>query len=171
MVLPPIRPFHCGTQHADWLCSNCERCARKGACEIETAVSEAAYGDGTVSRDIAKRMGCDPLGYVWQCTEWTPTEEWKREVLARRRWRNRAKAWRVGFGWWAKYWLTYPTDVWEKTRDYASMHYDDDSGARFGLRLGFGIARSICRRDLGLTTFVRSALERIAYKEATGKKD
>lgn len=87
-----IRPFSNGSQFADWAASNCERCnkycihASKGACEIDFAVGMAYLADGSVTVDIAKRMGyLDNTGeYNWQCNEVDWREEWKAKVLARR---------------------------------------------------------------------------------------
>ena len=77
-----VRPFSCGTQSVDWDERNCCRCAKanfdKGAseCSIAIALCEAYWGDGTVSTEIAHRMGCDnPLAhYNWDCIERVPDE-------------------------------------------------------------------------------------------------
>jgi hypothetical protein len=88
------RPFSCGSQHADWESSNCDRCTKRipddadytgFRCDIQKAIGEAFMTDGTVSKDIARRMGyTDHLAYNWPCTEvdWTP--EWKAECVRRR---------------------------------------------------------------------------------------
>jgi hypothetical protein len=93
------RPFHCGTQYADWSDANCGRCT-KGAdrdnpparcpCDIEQALLEACFGDGSVSLPIAERMGSLEANepgqaprYCWPCKEWEPTEAWKAEYTAR----------------------------------------------------------------------------------------
>lgn len=102
-----VRPFHCGTQMADWTCSNCDRCTKqsdpeasfdKMSCEIERAIGEAYMSDGTVSQEMAKRMGYDgsPTGYVWQCGEWETTEAWKIESRRRRTWSYRIRKWWYG---------------------------------------------------------------------------
>jgi hypothetical protein len=74
-----VRPFYCGTQYADWSDACCRRC-KKGAdidnppprcpCDIEQALLEACFGDGTVSREIADRMGYERADrYCWPCRE------------------------------------------------------------------------------------------------------
>lgn len=99
-----VRPFSCGTQAADWQCSNCERCTKNTppengmpTCEIQYAICEAWFGDGTVSEQIARRMGIMPdnlFALVWQCDEvdWTP--EWIAESRRRRTYRYRFAKWR-----------------------------------------------------------------------------
>lgn len=80
------RPFHCGSQAGDREASNCDRCT-KGAtadetydtmtCPIQKALGEAFWNGGTVSEEIAERMGyldnCPPrqdgFSYVWRCNE------------------------------------------------------------------------------------------------------
>lgn len=52
-----VRPFSNGTEFDMWTAANCERCMRYGECEIDAALSEAFYGDGTIPADIAARMG------------------------------------------------------------------------------------------------------------------
>lgn len=69
-----IRPFSSGAQRMDWQDANCCRCQKYtgqgGSCEIDDAISLAACGDGTVSAEIAKRMGyASPLAYCWECPE------------------------------------------------------------------------------------------------------
>lgn len=75
------RPFSCGTQFADWVSANCDRCTHSKKCDIVNALSEAFWGDGSVSIEIAKRMGCESpeTRFQWKCGEWEPTEEWKAE--------------------------------------------------------------------------------------------
>jgi hypothetical protein len=69
-----VRPFSSGMQYLDWQDANCCRCQKctgdDGACEINDTISLAACGDGTVSAEIAKRMGyASPLAYCWECPE------------------------------------------------------------------------------------------------------
>jgi len=89
-----MRPFSNGTQYMDWVGANCDRCT-KGAhrlgpdalpdCEIELALGEALCGDGSVTDEIAWRMGYYPDGsYCWMCSEWNPTKEWSAEWHRRR---------------------------------------------------------------------------------------
>jgi len=59
-----ITPFSCGTQFGDWQERNCENCNKfdsdnpdNSNCEIDEALLIAYFDDGTVSAEIAKRMG------------------------------------------------------------------------------------------------------------------
>lgn len=72
------RPFHSGSQFADWQDRNCGRCWKfdieaafdESKCEIDAALGDAMFGDGTVSAEIALRMGfTDPVSYTWVCPE------------------------------------------------------------------------------------------------------
>lgn len=101
------RPFHCGSQAADWEASCCDRCTKRipengtyleYRCNIQRAIHEAQFGDGSVSAEIAARMGyTDPAEYVWVCPEidWTP--EWIAECHRRRTWgyRFRQRWWKT----------------------------------------------------------------------------
>jgi hypothetical protein len=86
-----IRPFSCGTQYGAWVMSNCDRCkkgAREGQgfeCDIDEALWEGYWGDGTVSMEIAERMGAieNEGAYIWQCPEVEWTDEWKKEWESR----------------------------------------------------------------------------------------
>ncbi|MHB0967422.1 MAG: hypothetical protein ACYC36_13315 [Bellilinea sp.] len=76
-------PFSSGTQFADWTENNCRRCKRYGTkpdpekCEIDFAFGDAFWGDGSVSEDIAKRMGYldNQRSLVWRCNEFEPIED------------------------------------------------------------------------------------------------
>lgn len=93
-----IHPFSNGSQFMDWLDSNCCNCAKYSfasdpatgktrepldedqVCQIELALHEACYGDGTVSPDMAGRMGYStPVKYGWRCGELEPTEDAMRQ--------------------------------------------------------------------------------------------
>lgn len=96
-----FRPFHCGTQHADWESCNCDRCTKNTpageglpTCEIQQAIFEAFCGDGTVTSDVARRMGYADhrTAFLWQCGEVEWTEEWKAEHRRRQTWRYRIAA-------------------------------------------------------------------------------
>ncbi len=75
-----VRPFYCGTQMGDWTARNCERCVKgwrheHGSdirCDIDGAIAVGYIGDGTVSAEIARRMGYvkeSPPAYTWDCLE------------------------------------------------------------------------------------------------------
>jgi hypothetical protein len=78
-----VRPFWCGSQSADWEDSNCwNGCAKNGPeaaqeCEILEALTEAYFGDGTVSAEIAGKMGYREDRFVWPCLSRDPA--WKGE--------------------------------------------------------------------------------------------
>lgn len=169
------RPFHCGTQFADWLCVNCERCAKKGACEIESAVLDAARDDGTVSSAIAERLGKPhPTTYLWSCGEWEASAAWNREVAASLKWVNRWRAWFRGTWSWLRVWMRWPLDVLEKTREYAKLrpgdyYEEEDRGDPFGWRYGLGIAKCICKPTWTRKERIRYALRDIAWAEANPK--
>lgn len=56
-----IRPFSNGSEFADWVERNCENCAKHNLnypeCDIDIALTESYFGDGTISKEIALRMG------------------------------------------------------------------------------------------------------------------
>lgn len=90
-----VRPFANGSQLGDWEASNCKRCKKNRTedqpiCEIDEAISLAYWGDGTVSHEIAQRMGYtkpkegERPEYVWMCGEVEWTEEWKAEFIGRK---------------------------------------------------------------------------------------
>lgn len=83
-------PFSCGSQYADWMLSNCDRCKKYKyeledendfPCEIDRALLSAFWDDGGVTREIARRMGYfkNKGKYNWMCTEVEWTEEWKKK--------------------------------------------------------------------------------------------
>ena len=93
------QPFSCGTQGGDWRSANCDRCTKSwennggpegsnahGPCEIDNALADAFMDDGSVSENIARRMGyLDHKGrFQWMCpeVEWTP--EWIAESERRK---------------------------------------------------------------------------------------
>ena len=87
-----IQPFHCGSQYMDWLTSNCERCKKYdlkySSCKIDCALFDAACDDGTVTEEIAVRMGFLVDGkqngkYNWMCPEVDWTDEWIKEYSKR----------------------------------------------------------------------------------------
>ncbi|HLI57643.1 MAG TPA: hypothetical protein VKY26_11510 [Actinomycetota bacterium] len=71
------RPFSNGTQAMDWT-EPCERCGHEPTCSIYAAIAKAYCTDGTVSEEIARRMGfLRPDGTEagrsdFRCTEFDP---------------------------------------------------------------------------------------------------
>lgn len=86
--------FANGTQYLDWTARNCDRCPLAGdpsepgssACDIFEAIHDAAADDGTVSTDIARRMGLldNEMAYTWACPEFGEVVEPGADVLMRR---------------------------------------------------------------------------------------
>ena len=83
-----ISPFAKNSQYVDWCTFNCERCAKAAeeevdivTCEIEEKLVEATWDNGTVSVEIAERMGHTSSHkdgmqpYVWPCGEVELIEE------------------------------------------------------------------------------------------------
>lgn len=89
------RPFSNGSQADDWESANCERCtkgydeaATTFRCDMQEALALAFWDDGTVSLDIATRMGAlpddgPPFRYCWQCPEVVWTDAWQAECRRR----------------------------------------------------------------------------------------
>ncbi len=68
-----IYVFSNGSQDGDWITANCQKCIKShadcSACDIELALTCAYFDDGTVSKEIADRMGYEPLVYNLKCGE------------------------------------------------------------------------------------------------------
>lgn len=72
-----IHLFANGTQYMDWTANNCDRCTKAGdpsesgssTCPLFEAIYDAAADDGTVSAEVARRLGtsADDTRYVWRC--------------------------------------------------------------------------------------------------------
>jgi hypothetical protein len=79
-----VYPFHCGTQFIDWQNANCCLCSKMEEdpdkwpekCELESALTYAAIDDGSVTPEIAKRLGWEAgkFAYQWRCGEFEPKE-------------------------------------------------------------------------------------------------
>lgn len=79
-----IYPFSNGTQSVDWDSLNCCRCKKQYdegmdevCCELQQALNTAFFDDGSISQEIATRIGYTkgpPFYYVWDCTERELTE-------------------------------------------------------------------------------------------------
>lgn len=70
--------FSNGTEFDVWSERNCERCSKmydpetlESLCDLEVAIFEAGAGDGTVSKEIADRLGWKPndVGHDGRCPE------------------------------------------------------------------------------------------------------
>lgn len=71
-----VWPFSCGTQRAEWIARNCCDCTkydgddiRRSACDIDKALGEAFMTNGSVSEEIARRMGYSEGLNMWVCPE------------------------------------------------------------------------------------------------------
>ncbi len=76
-----VHPFSNGTQYGDWTEANCDTCSKRAdrdhppetcPCDIEQALLYAYVGTGTISADIADRMGRSEGRYNWPCKEHDP---------------------------------------------------------------------------------------------------
>lgn len=104
MTTERIHLFSNGTQYMDWTFNNCDKCALAGdpsepgssSCDLFEAICDAGADDGTVSAEIAARLGYSPIRYVWRCPEFTkdvpPALAQKRELEALATW----NAWASG---------------------------------------------------------------------------
>lgn len=72
-----VRPFANSIHFVEWCGINCERCRKSydspqklagDSCEIEEALVDGTI-TGTVSPDIAARMGYTPGAVLWRCPE------------------------------------------------------------------------------------------------------
>lgn len=83
-----VTPFSSGSEYAEWVHNNCDRCVRSDeyvpeepgdppagrSCDLEFALSRAYCTDGTLSAEEAARLGV-PVDrrWPWWCRErWTP---------------------------------------------------------------------------------------------------
>jgi len=80
-----VRPFHCGSQFADWIDKNCEHCKKAGSCDIQDALGQAYMGDGAVTKEIAERMNhnAEVHYYCWPCNEVESTTTEHAEAVSR----------------------------------------------------------------------------------------
>lgn len=73
-------PFSCGSQAMDWQSRNCARCRKwpgpddppdPTRCEIDDALGHAMWSDGSVSAEMAERMGYigNEHRLTWDCPE------------------------------------------------------------------------------------------------------
>lgn len=81
-----IRQFSNGTDFCCWSSENCDQCSKYDQqapdgsilCEIDQAILDAAAGieGGTISREIATRMGMDERGNFHKCLEFEQATGW-----------------------------------------------------------------------------------------------
>ena len=73
------RAFSTGSQYADWSSRNCDSCKKgfdkkrsKFRCDYEFALGAAYCGDGQITEEVARAVGClDNKGcYIWECPGW-----------------------------------------------------------------------------------------------------
>ena len=74
-----VRPFSNGSMYLDYLSENCDRCAKnydpdrdvngESPCPLETEMSLACIGDGTISAATAVKLG---IKTTWRCIEFVP---------------------------------------------------------------------------------------------------
>lgn len=78
------RPFPNGTSYMDWIERNCGTCERYvpdsqvdsgDGCVIEESLAFACIDDGTISADIAERMGYAGEVHAPRCKSWAPNAE------------------------------------------------------------------------------------------------
>lgn len=80
-----VHVFSNGTQFMDWDEANCCRCTKGGrwdreerptrpiTCEIQRAIGDAMFSDGTFAPEMAERLGYSGANrerYCWPCSEW-----------------------------------------------------------------------------------------------------
>ena len=71
-IKEPVRPFSCGSEYGDWKLNNCEKCVKfteKPSCILEIELARAYLGNGTLSKEIADRLGVRLDTYKWFCNE------------------------------------------------------------------------------------------------------
>lgn len=89
-----VSPFSNGCQHIDWDSANCDLCEKgyynnneTDCCEIDVALTHAAVDDGTVSAEMAERMGYTRFEgrYNWPCLEFEPLSDERCNDIQRKR--------------------------------------------------------------------------------------
>lgn len=72
-----VRPFSNGMQLGDWRARNCRNCGKfnperfDGQCDLDEAIGLAYAGEGTVTEEVAQRMGFAEGPVTWDCPEKT----------------------------------------------------------------------------------------------------
>ncbi len=78
-----VSPFSNGSQFVDWLASSCDKCAKAYdhnaetfVCDLEEALTEACVFDGTVSAEVAAKLGVPERTWSdWRCKAFVPLGE------------------------------------------------------------------------------------------------
>ena len=154
---PRIRPFSSGSEWADWVAGNCERCTRSTVrqaepettgCLLEKALVSAYYTDGEVTAYVAETIGRGSVR-MEHCGHRNLTPVWRAwgEAVDRPAWRvwmslrAQVRGTRVWLRTWRRGVCSWPA----KAREWAHTTTFDGSGDTFGWRAGCGIAWTICR--------------------------
>lgn len=65
-----VRLFSNGEEYRTWNHNNCDTCVKRPTCFLEEAIAAACMLDGTVSLDVAARLGVPDDGRErWWCRE------------------------------------------------------------------------------------------------------
>ena len=65
-----VHLFSNGENYRIWKWNNCKRCVKLPRCPLEYAIASANMLDGTITPDIAERLGVPPDGSEkWWCRE------------------------------------------------------------------------------------------------------
>lgn len=65
-----VHVFSNGDAYRTWLHNNCARCVKVSDCSLEYALASACVLDGTISPDVAARLGVPADGNErWWCNE------------------------------------------------------------------------------------------------------
>lgn len=71
-----MSPFSNGSEFISWKAENCDDCvkryddeSRKWRCDLEYAIDAACVGDGTITTEIADRIGRNDLWMASPCRE------------------------------------------------------------------------------------------------------
>lgn len=65
-----VRIFSNGDAYRGWLYNNCDRCVKRPTCFLEESIASACILDGTISLDVAARLGMPKDGSEqWWCKE------------------------------------------------------------------------------------------------------
>lgn len=67
-----VHLFSSGGEYMTWRYNNCARCSRLPNCDLEESIASACVLDGTISQEVASRLGVPADGRErWWCQELT----------------------------------------------------------------------------------------------------